>query len=64
MRGVGDGAMFSRGFWGGNESRQAMGKHGKKQACGSCGGKGWVKVNLDNKEEKITCRPCNGSGEV
>jgi ribosomal protein S27AE len=34
----------------------AMGKHKKKQACGSCGGKSWIKINLDNKEQKITCK--------
>ena len=41
-----------------------MGKHEKKGACGACGGKGWTKVNLDNKEQKITCGACNGTGEV
>ncbi|WP_165495013.1 DUF2318 domain-containing protein [Actinomadura roseirufa] len=40
-----------------------MGKHEKKNACEPCGGKGWAMVNLDGKEEKITCKACNGTGE-
>jgi transcription elongation factor Elf1 len=41
-----------------------MAKHGKKGACGTCGGKGTVTVNLDNKEQKIPCGTCGGSGEA
>ncbi|MDL4818425.1 YuiA family protein [Actinomadura opuntiae] len=41
-----------------------MGKHGSAQACGTCGGRGWVKVSLDGKEKTITCGSCNGTGKA
>jgi hypothetical protein len=41
-----------------------MGKHGSGQNCGACGGKGWIKVNLDSREQKIPCGSCNGTGKA
>ncbi|WP_433143430.1 hypothetical protein ACQPZ8_48365 [Actinomadura nitritigenes] len=41
-----------------------MGKHGDAQACGACGGKGFTTVNLDSKEQRITCGACNGTGKA
>lgn len=44
-----------------------MGKHGKKDACVTCGGTGKVPVTGDGHDgggtEEMTCPTCKGSGE-
>lgn len=41
-----------------------VGEHEPKNACATCGGKGSVTVNLDNKEQTIPCGACNGTGQA
>lgn len=41
-----------------------MGKHQNPSNCGMCGGDGTITVNNDNKEEKVKCPSCNGSGKA
>jgi DnaJ-class molecular chaperone len=41
-----------------------VGVHENKKACGTCGGKGTITYNLDNKEETKTCTACDGTGKA
>ena len=44
--------------------RVAGWKHGKKDACVVCGGKGTVEITLDNRKDTVTCGNCGGSGKA
>lgn len=41
-----------------------MGKHGKEQDCGMCGGSGTAVIVNDGKREERPCVGCRGTGKV
>jgi DnaJ-class molecular chaperone len=42
-----------------------MAKHsGPPPSCPRCGGDGEITVNIDNKEQTVTCPVCKGSGNA
>lgn len=45
-----------------------MGKHGKKETCQRCNGKGAITESADGKDDRSertrSCPMCGGSGEV